>query len=305
MTVEMRRPTRNNLPLWKRALQRPGNAVIRAIEIARALIITSALRLFAQSSGREHTQAPHGIKAALVAHVYYLDLWEEVRAAWAVLPPGSRLIVTAPAPQAAELRRRAAADALIDIVECPNRGRDIGPFLSLLADGRLDGFDAVLKLHTKRSPHLVLGGLRRQELFLGLAGGRGRVARILRQFADPKVGLIGLKTMFRLRARYWMANEGLVRELCGELGVEAELAFFEGSMFWVRPAALGRLRAMGGMTQRFEQEAGQLDGTLAHALERVFALAARADGYETRSVEGQVLLSSNDLFRAPCNPAAA
>src|SRR3546814_19485928 len=53
--------------------------------------------------------------------------------------------------------------------------------------------------------------------------------------------------------------------------------------FWVRPAALRLLLdAHLGVTD-FEAEAGQLDGTLAHAVERVLTLAAGAAGYTTVS----------------------
>ena len=45
-------------------------------------------------------------------------------------------------------------------------------------------------------------------------------------------------------------------------------------MFWLRPTALRLLLDAHLEVADFEAEVGQLDGTLAHAVERVFSLAA-------------------------------
>ena len=61
-------------------------------------------------------------------------------------------------------------------------------------------------------------------------------------------------------------------------------SFIAGSMFWLRPAALRLLLDAHLEVAEFEAEAGQLDGTLAHAVERVFSLTASAGGFGTASV---------------------
>ncbi len=67
------------------------------------------------------------------------------------------------------------------------------------------------------------------------------------------------------------------------------LGFFEGSMFWNRPAALSALRSLELTQADFEPEAGQLDGTLHHAIEGCFTIAAWAGGFVVRDLNGRVL----------------
>lgn len=276
-------------PLWKRVLRRPVLTFLRAAEMGGALVYASAPFQSLRALRNSGTHTPQGVAAAVLAHVYYPDVWPEILAVRDALPAGSPLIVTAPSRQAAEVRARAASDPLVEVIERPNRGRDIAPFLHALESGALDRFDAVLKIHTKKSPHLRQGDLRRRALYAALAGSRGAVTRVLTQFVDSRVGLVGPGFYFRRQPVYWMDNRDTVEALCARMGAAPTLGFFEGSMFWLRPAALAPLRALALDVQDFEAEAGQLDGALHHAVERIFVNAASLAGYETRTLSGACL----------------
>jgi rhamnosyltransferase len=231
------------------------------------------------------------IRVAIVAHVYYLDLVDEILECRAALPGEPPLFFTVPKDRVEPARARMAGVPGVTIVPCENRGRDIAPFLTLLGTGLLDPFDAVLKLHTKRSPHLLDGDIRRKLLFQMLCGEPNATARALTAFEKPETGMVGWADCWREAPAYWMRNEARVREIGArmEAGAALRLGFFEGSMFWFRPTAFAALRELALTPEDFEAEAGQTDGTLHHAVERCFTIAAWTRGFTVRDLKGRLL----------------
>jgi lipopolysaccharide biosynthesis protein len=242
-------------------------------------------------------------RLAVVAHVYYADLIPEILACWAHVSAcahGSNdrvdLHVTTVESRRSEVFQQlrqlmGGHSQSVTIHVSPNRGRDIAPFMKLLNGGQLDGYDGVLKLHTKRSPHLRTGSLRRRLFFTLLAGNVRQIRQVVTLFSDPTVGMVGWGWSFRNKPSWWMANESQVNELALRMSPPppAVPGFFEGSMFWVRPQALAPLRTAALSANDFEVEDGQLDGCLHHAIERMFTLSAWAAGYKVCAITGKEL----------------
>ena len=246
---------------------------------------------------------PHG-RLAIVAHLYYLVVLPEILACQAVLPPGTTLHLTVPEDRVAMVRQRLAGASGAVVHPVANRGRDIAPFLELLRAAVFDPFTAVLKIHGKRSVHLLDGDVRRRLLFSRLCGRPQATARALRAFADPTTGIVGWRACFRTYPAYWMGNEARVVDLAEQMGTTARLGFFEGSMFWFRPSALGPLRALDLRPDDFEPESGQTDGALHHAVERCFTIAAWAAGYAVRDLHGRPLSPDDETARRRSEPTA-
>lgn len=257
------------------------------------LFVSDPVRALRVRTEQRHPRPGTPLRVVLCCHIYYPEIFSEVLDCFDRMPSDSRLIVTVPPERMALLREQAEGRSDIHVHPHPNRGRDIAPFLTLLASGAFDHADLILKLHTKRSGHLRDGDTRRRLLFHALAGSRCRVQRVLDLFAAPRTGLVGWRLSWRNDPLYWFDNRDMVAELLGRLRVAPSSAphFFEGSMFWVRRAALEPIKALDLTTADFPPEAGQLDGALQHAVERIFVETAAAVGYDTLSTSGRLLHS--------------
>lgn len=264
------------------------------------IVILTIGALFVSDIGRRVRRALAGagrqrqmprVRTAILAHAYHIELLDEILACRDVLPELVPLHLTVPTERVDLLRRRVEGLPAIIVHPCENRGRDIAPFLEVLGSGALDGYDAVLKLHTKRSLHLRDGEIRRKLLFDMLCGERNAALTALTAFEDNRTGMVGWSCCFRTRPFYWMRNAARVREITARMGIggDVRLGFFEGSMFWFRPAAFAALIGLKLASRDFEVEALQLDGTLHHAIERCFTLAAWAHGYDVRDLHGRAL----------------
>ena len=161
-----------------------------------------------------------------------------------------------------------------EVIEGENRGRDILPFLRLATRLLDEGEKIVLKLHTKQSLHRRDGETWRREL-LELLLPQGRTAGLAAAFSnDPTLGLLAPEGHVQPMHYYWGANEDNVRCLATRTGIRLPETdsdrFIAGSMFWARLEALRPLLDAHLDEWEFEAEQGQVDGTFAHALERMF-----------------------------------
>jgi lipopolysaccharide biosynthesis protein len=234
------------------------------------------------------TADTRGPSLAVVTHLYYEDLWAEMRTRLHNIPEPFDLYVTVPPSLDSERRRELLRDfPKITLVECANRGRDILPFVRVLERVGLSRYRLVCKLHSKRSPHRSDGSRWRDEAFHSLLGSPGTVERILGMFDEhPRIAAIGPAGMVLQSTYYWgvhanaQSNRRHVRALAARLGIDApdDFYFVAGSMFWCRPAALAGLLALGLSDADFERETGQLDGTMAHAMERFLGLLIHTGG---------------------------
>ena len=232
------------------------------------------------------TRQGHAGHACVVIHAWYPDVFAELLQELRQVDAGFRIVVTTSpelVPAMHAVASRAGTD--LEIIEYENRGRDILPFLHVA--GRLldEGEQIVLKLHTKRSLHRPDGGSWRRELVGSLLSAE-RVPGILGAFAaDSTLGLVAPEGHVQPLNFYWGANEDAARYLAVRAGIDPPDAerdeFIAGSMFWVRLEALRPLLDAHLDEWEFEPESGQVDGTFAHALERMFILAARHAGYRT------------------------
>jgi len=263
---------------------------VAAVDALLALLVNPHLRWkgLPQVSGTTHTVAS---RMAVCLHLYYPEVWPEMRDELQTLPKPLDVFITIP--------RFAATPALAQIVsDLPgvrffperNRGRDVLPWLRLLDQGVFDPYDWVCKLHTKRSPHVADGAGWRQRLVQGLFGQRDARSNLLQRLnslhgegiAGPPDALIESNdrrfvgacgpALRRTRARLGWAPSPVVAP------------YFAGTMFWFRPKALRPLSVLARDPDFFPVEARQTDGTPAHAVERLVGECAARMGYGVSTI---------------------
>ncbi len=219
-----------------------------------------------------------------VLHVWYPELLDELVTALRASGIDWRVVITTAPEREAAVRERAAQLQLdVEIAVFENRGRDILPFLHV-ANRLLDqGVEVVLKLHTKRSTHRQDGDIWRHDLLDKLLVPE-RARLIIDAFRTaPALGLVGAEGHLQPLSYYWGANYDNVEYLATCIGIAAPRVdtdrFIAGSMFWARTEALRPLLDAHLDVAEFEAEHSQIDGTFAHAIERVIALTGQAAGF--------------------------
>lgn len=225
-----------------------------------------------------------------VIHAWYPDVFNEILAALQATGIEWRLHVTTTAPKRGQVEAALGAFGMTARIHVgDNKGRDVLPFLRVAAQLADEGEQVVLKLHTKRSPHRQDGDRWRRELVEGLVS-KHRADGILRGFrSDPALGIVALQGHMQPLSYYWGMNRENVSYLAARLGMDQPTSesdlFPSGSMFWARLDALRPLLDAHLEDWEFEEEGGQIDGTLAHAIERVIGLCARQSGFKMSSAE--------------------
>lgn len=232
-------------------------------------------------------QVPAARRPCIVVHAWYLDALGELLQLIQSSDLGARLLITTSAELQTDVHRIVAQYTLGDEVEIlvyPNHGRDILPFMHV-ANRLLDeSEELVLKLHTKRSVHRDNGDQWRREM-AGLLLGAGTGRTLLEYLhAHPSVGLIAPAGHLLPVEQFIGANAHHLKHLQVRLGLATEVSrtrFSSGSMYWCRLAALRPLLDAHLYPSDFESESGQIDGTLAHAIERIIEAVINAAGFET------------------------
>lgn len=239
---------------------------------------------------------------AVVAHIYYPDLWPEFAGILSSLKIDFDLFVTITyrGPETDRLVAEIETDFEgASIIPLVNKGRDILPFFTLVNAGLLDGYDAVCKIHTKKSPHREDGDIWRQHLVSGVLPAIGLGQRLTAFLADPDAAVWVADGQHFQGEKWWGSNSGKVEAVLNRLEIaidRSNLQFPAGSIYWLKPLMISLLRSLKLEEGDFEPEEAQVDGTLAHAVER-------AIGYLAASAGQKVVQTAQVVTRPHSKPA--
>lgn len=242
-------------------------------------------------NAHEQTLKASNLRIGYVIHAFYLDVLEEIaeKIKWA---KGFVSKVYVSVPEGMQEKARVILSGLqvdVEIFEVQNHGRDVYPFLLTLPKLRRDNIDYIVKLHTKKSLHRTDGDQWRHELYEQLLSKAFLLFSIRTVLLNPNAVLVAPDNSVVPLNYYWGSNKDRVAELVTRAGLQLSnpkaLTFITGTMFFACTKYVDEISALKLSKEDFEPERGQLDGTLAHALERFIGIPAQ--------LRGQVIATPN------------
>lgn len=233
------------------------------------------------------------MRLLVIVHIYYEDLWPELAEALASLPRPFDLRVTCVRDAEGIFSKvhESFPQALVEQVE--NRGFDIGPFFHVLNAVRLEDYDAVVKLHTKRDipPHYVMRvnvvGSKFRELLLSFSRSQEKWNRALDTLFQKDTGMVGEGKIALNHFSDSLRKYDGVKDALHRAGLSFRGGFFiAGSMFIVRAHLLKPFQGCFHL-EDFEIPDRSRGDCLPHFLERALGYAVYAQGYRLQSWDGR------------------
>lgn len=281
-------------------------------EVWKGLLDTTPLRVLSTNLALTHVLGSQPVasdsstRTVAILHLYYDDLTNDLMDRVDLIPGEVTVIVTT----TDETRRASIEDHLatrtkqypheVRIVSS-NRGRDISALLVGCADVIADeAFDIVVKLHGKRSlqDDVNASSWFRRHLFDNLLPSSLGVAELYNWFAkDPQLGIVVppvIHMYYPTMGHAWLGNRAEAESLADRLGLS--VPFDEttpvapyGSMFVARREALVPWLSLGLTWEDFPDGTDYGDGTLSHAVERMFCYVAAGTGRYTGTALGPAI----------------
>ena len=246
--------------------------------------------LLNKGTEREHK------KVALIMHMYFPDLIPECVYYARSMPPYADIYITTNTPE-----KKAAIEKAFAEVEChkldvrivPNRGRDVGPFL-VESREYLYEYDYICHTHDKKVGQLKPGTVGQSfsyRCFENVLRSREFVENIIETFErNPRMGILmppppNHADYFITLGLEWGLNFGVTKELAEKLDIHVPMSEEKepiaplGSVFWARTDALRKVFDYPWTYEELPEEPIVDDGTVLHAVERIYNYSAQAMGY--------------------------
>lgn len=304
--------------IWKNLLRTQNISAIKS-NLGLDYILPEGVKL-----GRDNFDFSEII---IVAHLYYEDLMPECADYLCRAPRGIYILVTVDSEhkksRVEEIFRARARQCEVRLVA--GRGRDLSALLVSCTDV-FSKFKYLCFVHDKKSQragrsiavgesffHMLWNNVLASEIF---------VKNVIETFeSEPNLGLLVPPPPHHGEYRYfiygyWTSScYDQAVQLAADLQIPAKFLSTDfsplaiGSVFWCRTRALEKLTAFAWKVEHFPKEPMPDDGTVSHALERIFPFAAQTAGFYTGwlmtpsfardELENFIYFSVNQQYIAP------
>ena len=225
---------------------------------------------------------------AVQAHIFYTDLAEEIIGELNKIPYKFDCYISTDTEEKAKMlqdifqKLSKAENVYVEVFD--NRGRDMLPFVSQISKV-LDKYKYICHIHSKKTLTNTVGEEWRKYLFKNLFGSKENIGGIFDIFENTNTGIIFPETFHAMiTAVDWGSNFDNTEKLLEKMNIdimlpENHLIFPVGNMFWAKISAVRQIFENCASAEDYAVEAGQVDGTTAHAIERLWVYVAEYNGY--------------------------
>lgn len=234
-------------------------------------------------------------KIALVLHFYFEDLADYCLHYAQSMPPEADIYVTTGSEKKKELIEKtfSVLPNKVKVILIENRGRDVSALLVGTKDFIMD-YDYVCFVHDKKVKQLkpdTIGAGFSYKCFENLLTSRDFVNNVLCALEEnPRAGLLtppppNHGDYYITVGLEWGKNYKITKKLAKKLGITVPISKDKepiaplGTMFWFRPKAMKLLFDQDWEYADFPPEPNKTDGTLLHAVERIYSYVVQQEGY--------------------------
>ncbi len=234
-------------------------------------------------------------KIALVMHIHFIDLVEECAMYASSMPSHTDMYITTNTEEKKEKiieEFGKIEHGKLDVRVVPNKGRDVGPFLVEFRP-YLKDYDYVCHVHDKKAGQSKPGSIGLSfayKCFENVLKSKEYVLNVLDVFnKNERAGLLSPpppnhSDYYFTLGLEWGSNYKNTAELAKKLGINVSIKEDKepiaplGSFFWARAKALEPLFAYEWTYDDFPEEPVADDGTILHAVERIYPFSTQSAG---------------------------
>jgi Lipopolysaccharide biosynthesis protein len=235
-------------------------------------------------------------KIALIMHIYFEDLIDYCLRYARSMPPHTDVYITTDTVKKQRLIEEAFKElecSRVEVLLIENRGRDVS---ALLVAGKpfVYQYDYVCFVHDKKTKQVVpfsKGDSFSYRCFENTLKNRHFVHNVINTFEEnPRLGMLSPPPPYHADFYHtigleWSNNFDNTRKLAENLGLQIDMREYKepvaplGTMFWFRPKALRTLFDYNWKYEDFPKEPNDTNGTILHAIERIYPYVSQHEGY--------------------------
>lgn len=235
-------------------------------------------------------------RIALMIHIYFKDLIDSCFKYAESMPEYTDVYITTDTEEKKKLIEEKFSELKcnqLKVILIENRGRDVSALLVGCKEYIMN-YDLVCFAHDKKTAQFkpdTIGKSFSYKCWENVLGSRAYVENIIYTFEKNK--RLGLLTppppnhaaFYGIFGTEWGSNFDNTQRLSKKLKLNVDINIFKepvaplGTMFWFRPKALKKLIEYNWEYKDFPKEPNDNDGTILHAVERIYPFVAQSEGY--------------------------